>query len=90
MATAQDAGSDQTAQLEEVIVTGSRIKRSEANSASPMTIIEAESIFDSGIANVEDILQEMTASAGPAVLLPSVLEDRSRESEPSNTASPPE
>jgi|TARA_B110000503_G_C7170567_1_gene424020 iron complex outermembrane receptor protein len=66
MATAQDAGSDQTAQLEEVIVTGSRIKRSEANSASPMTIIEAESIFDSGIANVEDILQEMTASAGPA------------------------
>lgn len=67
IATAQDTGSDQTAQMEEVTVTGSRIKqRTEANSASPVTIISAEMIFDSGISNVEDLLQEMTASAGPA------------------------
>ena len=63
IATAQDTGSDQTAQMEEVTVTGSRIKqRTEANSASPVTIISAEMIFDSGISNVEDLLQEMTAS----------------------------
>lgn len=63
---ADEDDSDQTATLEEVVVTGSRIKRSELNSASPVTIISSEAIFDSGIANVEDILQEMTASAGPA------------------------
>ncbi len=57
---------NRSAALEEVVVTGSRIKGSEWDSASPVTIIGAEAIFDSGISNVEDILQEMTASAGPA------------------------
>jgi len=62
---AENAG-DRPAALEEVVVTGSRIKGSELDSASPVTIIGAEAIFDSGISNVEDLLQEMTASAGPA------------------------
>ncbi len=66
VAAAQDNGSDGTTSLEEVVVTGSRIKGSELNSASPVTIIGAEAIFDSGISNVEDLLQELTASAGPA------------------------
>lgn len=52
--------------LEEVIVTGSRVKGSELDSASPVTIVTSEAIFESGISNFEDILQEMTASAGPA------------------------
>jgi len=59
-------GDDQSASLEEVVVTGSRIKGTEWDSASPVTIIGAEAIFESGISNVEDILQELTASAGPA------------------------
>jgi iron complex outermembrane receptor protein len=66
VAAAQDNNVDGTGPIEEVVVTGSRIKQTEANSASPVTIIGAEAIFDSGISNVEDILQEMTASAGPA------------------------
>jgi len=57
---------DQSSALDEVVVTGSRIKGSELDSASPVTIIGAEVIYDSGISNVEDILQQMTASAGPA------------------------
>ena len=52
--------------LEEVIVTGSRVKGSELNSASPVTIVTADAILDSGISNVEDLLQEISASAGPA------------------------
>jgi len=64
---AQDRDSaNQSASLEEVVVTGSRIKNSELDSASPVTIIGSEAIYNSGISNVEDILQEMTASAGPA------------------------
>lgn len=64
---AQDQNSGtQSRALDEVVVTGSRIKNSELGSASPVTIIGAEAIYNSGISNVEDILQEMTASAGPA------------------------
>ena len=66
IAVAQQDSADQSASLEEVVVTGSRIKGTEWDSASPVTIIGADAIFDSGISNVEDILQEMTASAGPA------------------------
>ena len=65
-ASAADENSDRAATLEEVVVTGSRVKGSELNSASPVTIVTAEAIFESGISNVEDVLQEMTASAGPA------------------------
>jgi len=66
IAIAQEDSGDQSATLEEVVVTGSRIKQTEANSASPITIINSEAIVESGISNIEDILQEMTAAAGPA------------------------
>lgn len=66
IAVGQQDSADQSASLEEVVVTGSRIKGTEWDSASPVTIIGAEAIFESGISNVEDILQELTASAGPA------------------------
>lgn len=66
IASAADQDSGRSAALEEVVVTGSRVKGSELNSASPVTIVTAEAIFESGISNVEDLLQEMTASAGPA------------------------
>lgn len=65
IAAADEHGAGKEA-LEEVVVTGSRVKGSELNSASPVTIVTSEAIFDSGISNVEDILQEMTAAAGPA------------------------
>ncbi|NQZ07945.1 MAG: TonB-dependent receptor plug domain-containing protein [Algicola sp.] len=53
-------------ELERVTVTGSHIKHSELETASPLTVISKEQILQSGIINVENLLQELTASAGPA------------------------
>ena len=52
IALAADENRDKSATLEEVVVTGSRVKGSELNSASPVTIVTAEAIFESGISNV--------------------------------------
>lgn len=52
--------------IERIEVTGSKIKRFDMETASPVTIIEASDIAVSGISNVEDLLQELTVSAGPA------------------------
>lgn len=51
---------------DKIVITGSRIKRSDIETASPVTIIDAEQISASGIANTEDLLQEMSFSAGVA------------------------
>ena len=63
---AQALAATSTADVERIVVTGSHIKRADMESASPVTLIDAEQISRSGIANLEDLLQEMTASAGPA------------------------
>ncbi|WDE08113.1 TonB-dependent receptor [Thalassomonas viridans] len=52
--------------IEKITVTGSRIKRTDLESASPVAVISAEQISLSGISNVEDLLQEMSFSAGVA------------------------
>jgi len=51
---------------ERIEITGSRIKQVDLESASPVTVIDATQIAFSGISNVEELLQEMTAAAGPA------------------------
>jgi outer membrane receptor protein involved in Fe transport len=53
-------------ELERIQVTGSRIKRSDLENASPVTVISAEQINMTGISNVENLLQEMSFSAGVA------------------------
>jgi len=55
-----------TQTTERIEITGSRIKQVDLESASPVTVINAEQIAFSGISSVEELLQEMTASAGPA------------------------
>ena len=50
--------------IEKITVTGSRIKRTDLEGASPVAVISAEQISLSGISNVEDLLQEMSFSAG--------------------------
>ena len=52
--------------IERIEVTGSKIKRLDLESASPVTVIEAADIAMSGLSNVEELLQELTVSAGPA------------------------
>jgi len=52
--------------IERIEITGSKIKRLDMESASPVTVIKAADIAISGISNVEELLQELTVSAGPA------------------------
>ncbi len=51
--------------VEEVVVTGSRIKRSDFTSASPITVISGQSIVESGFTNLGEALRNQ-AVAGTA------------------------
>ena len=53
-------------EVERIEITGSKIKRADMESASPVSIITAAEISMSGISNVENLLQEMSFSAGVA------------------------
>ncbi|MEM7099837.1 MAG: TonB-dependent receptor [Pseudomonadota bacterium] len=52
--------------IEEVVVTGSRIKRSDFTSASPITVISGQSIVESGFTNLGEALrnQSVAGTAG--------------------------
>ncbi|MDN7124978.1 TonB-dependent receptor [Pseudidiomarina sp. 1APP75-32.1] len=65
-ALAQSNESDAQADAERITVTGSRLKRAEAESAAPIQVFDAEDIEVSGMTSVEMILQRMSASAGAA------------------------
>jgi len=62
-AWAQDAAATAAdePQLEEIVVTGSLIKRPNAETAEAVTIVTAESLKDQGITTVEQALQQITA-----------------------------
>ncbi|WNC69677.1 TonB-dependent receptor [Thalassotalea nanhaiensis] len=51
-------------EVERIEVTGSRIKRADMESASPVTVITTEDMKIQGISNVADALQNMTAQSG--------------------------
>jgi iron complex outermembrane receptor protein len=55
---------DETTALEEVVVTGSRIKRSEIEGPAPVTVITAEQIEREGHATVYDALTTLTQAGG--------------------------
>jgi iron complex outermembrane receptor protein len=57
-AFAQDADDQQ--QMQEVVVTGSRIIQSSANSQQPLSIIDRDAMERTGIANIGDLLQQVT------------------------------
>lgn len=64
---AERSGSDEDAQVEEVIVTGSRILRRDYTSTTPITTVNQESIASSGSPTLEASLNQMpqvAASAG--------------------------
>jgi iron complex outermembrane receptor protein len=52
--------------VERIEITGSKIKRTDMESASPVSVITAAEISMSGISSVESLLQEMSSSAGVA------------------------
>ena len=61
--TAQSSSSSESA-IEEVVVTGSRIKRTEFTSASPVLIITSEETSLEGLLSTSEILQTNTLAAG--------------------------
>jgi iron complex outermembrane receptor protein len=54
------------AEMERINVTGSHIQRVDLETASPVTVITHEQIVQSGHVSLENLLQEIGASAGPA------------------------
>jgi iron complex outermembrane receptor protein len=65
-AMAQDqASADEP--LEEIITTGSRIKRADLDSASPVTVLKRDDILASGITDVGNIVQKMPSMSGSPI-----------------------
>ncbi len=60
---AQDSDDD----VEEVIVTGSKIKRSNLDSSKPLEIISEDAIERTGLNNIGDVLQNITSSDGSGI-----------------------
>ena len=57
-----EAAADSETVLQEVVVTGSLIKRANAETAEAITIIKADSLKDQGIVNVEQALNTLTSN----------------------------
>ena len=63
---AQDSSADDE-DVEEVIVTGSRIKRSNLDSSKPLEIISEDAIERTCLNNIGDVLQNITSSDGSGI-----------------------
>lgn len=50
--------------LEEIQVTGSRIKRQDLEGVGPVTVFDAQDIQATGVTSTETLLQRFSASAG--------------------------
>ncbi|MDG2520274.1 TonB-dependent receptor [Caulobacter segnis] len=66
MLSAPVAGMAQEASVEEIIVTGSRIRRADIEGVGPVTVLDEKQIANTGIVSVENLLQRLPASAGAA------------------------
>lgn len=64
---AQAAETGATAEMEKVTVTGSRIKRTEIEGVSPITIISADDIANSGLDSLTEVLQNSIANNGSSL-----------------------
>jgi outer membrane receptor protein involved in Fe transport len=74
-ATAQQAPATTTApdtELQEIVVTGSMVKRPNAETAEAVTILKADALKDQGIVNVEQAINTLTA-ANPSVNIASAV-----------------
>jgi iron complex outermembrane receptor protein len=65
-AIAQSAAQSADA-LETVVVTGSRIRRADAETAQPVAVISREDIDNQGFTTVADILQNTTVTGAPPI-----------------------
>lgn len=73
---AQDTAADSAAsgdKLDTIVVTGSRIRSVDVETAQPLVIIDRAQIERSGFTSVGDILQNITATSGAAMTRSAVL-----------------
>ena len=63
----QAAPNEQQPLVEEVVVTGSRIRRDEFTSTSPITVITGETSALAGLLDAADILQNSTVASGQQI-----------------------
>ncbi|MGE0031348.1 MAG: TonB-dependent receptor [Steroidobacteraceae bacterium] len=63
-AHAQQAASATAAPVEEVVVTGSRIKRQDLDSVGPVTVLSSSDIEARGVTSTEILLQSLPSAAG--------------------------
>ncbi len=66
MAQEQDQQASGSDSMEEVIVTGSRVRRVDAESASPIVTIDQAAIEKSGVTTAGDLLQRLPVVSGAA------------------------
>ncbi len=59
--TAADANSTSTAQLGKIEVTGTRIKRTDVETAQPVSIVTQSQIKASGLTSIGDVLQQVSS-----------------------------
>jgi outer membrane receptor protein involved in Fe transport len=64
-ALAQDSAADEP--IEEITVTGSRIKRADLDSASPVTVLDRQEILATGVTDIGKLLQRMPSMSGFAL-----------------------
>lgn len=65
-ASAQDTAVDADAEFEEVVVTGSRIKRQGFDTLQPAIVMDRDAIESRGLSNVGDALTELPAFGSPS------------------------
>jgi len=65
-AVAADAQASDATGLEEVVITGSHIRRVDAETASPVYVIDQSAIQESGITTVGDLVQRIPSISGAA------------------------
>jgi len=61
-AAASDASDESGTELQEVIVTGSHLRRTEAESSDPVQVLTAEEIHESGYTSTQQVLNQLTAN----------------------------
>ena len=64
---AEDDAQDEITATEEIVVTGSRLKRDTYSSIAPLQVITGQVSREVGLIDAADILQESTASAGQQI-----------------------
>ncbi|QLE85670.1 TonB-dependent receptor [Shewanella sp. Scap07] len=67
LTSATAAAEEESANVERIAVTGSRIQRQDMETASPVTVIDAAAIRAEGFTTVDELLQAQTSMAGAAV-----------------------